>query len=257
MTTLSKDNFTLMEDNEQQKVAYFSQDDAPVSIGLLYDTSGSMRPKMATASEAAAAFFKTSNPDDEFFLIEFSDRPKLVVPFTSDPDQLYQRIVRTKPSGQTSLLDAIHLGLIQMKRARHWRKALVVLSDGGDNWSRHNVREVKNALMESDVQLFAMGVFDPDEAARRTTEEKNGPALLEQLAEQSGGRHYPVTRLQDLPAISTRVSNDLRNEYLLGYYPTRMTRDGKYHQIKVKLSVSGALHDLRTYYRRGYHAPSE
>lgn len=257
VTNLKKENFRILEDNEEQTVSYFSQDDAPVSIGFLLDISGSMRPKMPRASEAAAAFFETSNSDDEFFLVEFSDRAKLIVPFTPDSGALYQHILHTRPFGRTSLLDSIHLALLQMRQAHHPRKALVILSDGGDNWSRHSVRAVRNALLESDVQLYAMGVFDPDEAARKTREEKDGPGLLEELAEHSGGRHYPVLDLKDLSEISTRVSRDLRSEYMLGYHPSHSSRDGKYRQVRVKLTISGASPDLRTYYRRGYYAPTE
>jgi Ca-activated chloride channel family protein len=255
VTTLGRDNFRLMEDDVEQKIVHFSQDDAPVSIGILFDSSGSMRAKMHKASEAAAAFFKTSNAEDEFFLVEFNDRAKLVVPFTKDSDEIYQQIVRTKPFGRTSLLDAVHLALRQMKGAHNSRHAIVILSDGGDNWSRHSAREVRNALRESDVQVYAMGIFDP--GAKNTEEEKNGPELLADLTEQSGGRNYRVDHLDDLPTISARISNDLRSEYLLGYYPKDPSRDGKFHKVAVRLALPGLVNQLRTYYRRGYYAPSE
>lgn len=257
ITDLRKKNFQVLEDNIEQPITYFAQDDAPVSVGLLLDISSSMGPRMRQAAEAAAAFFQTSNPLDEFFLVEFSDRARLTVPFTPDSGDLYQKIVHTRPFGRTSLLDAIHLALGQMKRARNDRKAIVILSDGGDNWSRHNVREVKRALVESEVQLYAMGLFDPDEQARPTREEKDGPALLEHLAQESGGRHYPVENLNDLPEVSRRISLDLRNEYVLGYHPDRGARDGKYHQVKVRLISTGDPRELRTFFRRGYYAPSD
>lgn len=257
VTSLRKDNFRLIEDNVEQKIAHFSQDDAPVSIGLLFDASGSMRHRMQKASEAALSFFKTSNPADEFFLIEFNDRARLTVPFTPDSGQLYQRIVRTRSFGRTCLFDAIHLALAQMKHASNARKALVILSDGGDNWSRHNVSQIRGALLESGVQLYAIGIFDPNEAARPTREEKDGPELLSELADQSGGRHYPVANLNDLPDITSRLGINLRNEYLLGYYSNKSSRDGKYHKIQVTLAVSDNTPPLRTYHRRGYYAPSE
>jgi len=121
-----------------------------------------MRNKMHRSSQAAASFFKTANPEDEFFLVKFNERPKLAVSFTPNADELYEHIVRTKPFGQTSLLDAIHLAACQMKNARNSRKAIVIFSDGGDNRSRHSASEIKNALVESDVQLYAMGIFDSD-----------------------------------------------------------------------------------------------
>jgi Ca-activated chloride channel homolog len=255
--SLSRDNFQLTEDNVEQTITHFTKDDAPVSVGVLFDMSGSMVKKMQTASEAVATFFKTANPEDEFFLVEFGDRAKLAVPFTPDSDELYRHIAHLKPWGKTSLLDAVYLALAQMKHARNFRKAIVILSDGGDNWSRHSVREVRNALLESDVQMYAMGIFDPDDSGKLTAEERNGPRLLDDLAKQSGGRHYRVGNLGDLPAISAAIGNELRNEYLLGYYPRNTSRDGKYRQVKMKLAFPDPRPELRTYYRRGYYAPTE
>jgi VWFA-related protein len=140
-----------------------------------------------------------------------------------------------------------------MKKARNPRKAIVIISDGGDNWSRHSVREVRNTLLESDVQLYAMGIFDPGYSKKKEAETRKGPALLDELARQTGGRNYPVNDLNDLPEISAKIGNDLRNEYLLGYY-TAAARDGKYHQVKLNVSVPGNMPPLRTYYRRGYYA---
>ncbi len=175
VTNLARENFQLFEENAPQTITLFANDDAPMSIGLLFDASGSMKNKKQKVSEAAASFFKTANSEDEFFLVEFNDWAKLVVPFTSDVDELYSRIARVSPFGRTALLDGIHVGLQHMKKARNLRKALVILSDGGDNWSRHNLREVKNALIESDVQVYAMGIFDADSAIHHTREERDGP----------------------------------------------------------------------------------
>jgi VWFA-related protein len=256
VTSLNRDNFHLLEDNLEQEIAYFVKDDAPLSIGLLFDISGSMKDKMEKASEAVAAFFKTANTEDEFFLVEFGDRARLVTPFTTEPDDIYDRIVRTKPLGRTTLLDAIDLGLKQMKKAKHQRKAIVIISDGGDNWSRHSAREIRNRLLEADVQLYAMGIFDPELSIKSPVENRKGPALLEELAGQTGGREYPVDNLNDLPAISAKIGNDLRNEYLLGFYAAG-TRDGKYHRVKVSLALPDNAPPLRANYRRGYYAPTE
>lgn len=256
VTSLKKDNFEVTEDGVEQPIIHFAKDDAPASIGLLFDRSGSMRDKMDKAAEAVTAFFKTANSDDEFFLVEFSDRAKLTVPFTADSGLLFDRITRTKPFGMTSLLDAIHLSLGQMKKAHHSRKAFVIISDGGDNWSRHSAREIRNTLIESDVQLYSMGIFDPDYFSKHEAETRNGPALLEDLARQTGGRSYTVDNLNDLPSISAKIGNEIRNEYLLGYYSNAM-RDGKYHQIRVKLTGTDALPPLRTFFRKGYYAPQQ
>jgi len=231
-------------------------EDAPVSVCLLFDASGSMRLKMQKSSEAAAAFFREANPEDEFSLVEFNDRARLLLPFTQKSDDVYRRISRIRPFGRTSLLDAIFLALKQMKFARYQRKALVVLSDGGDNWSRHSLGEIRNALLESDVQLYAMGIFDPGAGHNTPQEERNGPHLLDGLAEQSGGRLVPVNSLDELPAISQRISRELHNQYLLGYHSSNAACDGKYRHLKVEIKAPDAP-ALRVSFRRGYYAPSE
>jgi VWFA-related protein len=214
-----------------------------------------MQNKMQKSSEAAAAFFRTAGGEDEFFLVKFSGRAKLTVPFTPDSGELYREIVHTRPFGQTSLLDAVHLALAQMKRARNLRKALVIVSDGGDNWSRHTVRQVKSVLIESDVQIYAMGIFDSNYFVKHSREERRGPQLLSELADQSGGRHFPVDNLDDLPAIASRIGRELRDQYVLGYYSSNGARDGKYRQIKLNIAAPTGSSLLRAYYRQGYYAP--
>jgi Ca-activated chloride channel homolog len=254
---LDKANFRISEDNVEQAITHFAKDDAPLSIGLVFDASASMRSKMHKSSEAAAAFFKTANPEDEFFLVEFNERPHLAVPFTFDSDELYRHIVHTRTVGRTSLLDAIHMAIQQMKKASNPRKAILIVSDGGDNCSRYSFGQIKNALLESDVQLYAMGIFDFDDSGRkRPPEEVNGPKLLNELAELSGGRHYPIDDLNDLPQISERIGLELRNQYLLGYSPTNLERDGKYRKIKLDLAAPEGMPALRVQYRRGYYAPA-
>lgn len=256
VTNLTKDDFHLFEDNVEQTITHFAQEDAPISIGLLFDTSGSMHNKMAKASEAAAAFFKTANGEDEFFLVEFGDKPRLALPFTTDSDQVYRKITGLRPFGRTSLLDAIHLGLAQMKHARNSRKAIVIFSDGGDNCSRQTAIQIKHALVESDIQLYSMGIFDSPSPRKRTPpEERNGPKLLDELAAQTGGRNYPVNDLEQLPEISSHISKELRTEYVLGYSPADATHDGKYHRVRVTLAAPEQARQLRTFYRQGYYGP--
>jgi len=257
VTSLIKEDFRLSEDDVEQTIANLAQDDAPVSVGVLFDASASMKGKMLKSCEAVAAFFKTANPEDEFFLVKFGERPKLSVPFTTDSDQLYHAILRTKPFGQTPLLDALQLAAAQMKKARNARKVLVILSDGGDNWSRRSPRQVELALLESDVAVYAMGIFDSDYSTKNTSEERGGPALLERLAEQTGGRHFPVDRLDDLPAITTRIGRELRSQYVLGYYSTNKSRDGKYRRVRLSAAAPKEHPRLHLYYRRGYYSAAE
>lgn len=257
VATLSKDSFQLFEDGVEQKITLFAKEDAPLSVGVVFDASGSMQNKIRKSSEAAATFFKTANADDEFFLVEFNDRAKLTVPFTSDSDEIYKRIAQTKAFGRTSLLDAIHLAAVEMKHARNLRKALVIFSDGGDNRSRYTESEIRNAMLESDVQVYAMGIFNHDDPRKLSREEQNGPQLLNDLAEQTGGRQYPVDQLEDLSTISARISSELRNQYVLGYSPPNKDRDGKYRLVKVNLTAPPEMPGLKTYYRHGYYAPTQ
>jgi Ca-activated chloride channel family protein len=258
VNNLNKTNFRIYEDTVEQTITHFASEDAPLSIGLLFDASGSMRNKMRQSSEAAAAFFKTANREDEFFLIEFNERAKLSVPFTQNSDALYDRIVRTKPMGRTSLLDAVHLAMKQMKNAKNPRKAIVILSDGGDNCSRYTESEIKSAMREADVQVYAMGIFEPPDNSRKLTrEEQNGPRLLDELAEETGGRHFPVQDLNDLPAVCARIGNELRNQYLLGYAPLNEMRDGKYRHVTVIIAPPPDMPPLRAHHRQGYFAATQ
>jgi len=253
---LKRDDFQIYEDGSKQEITYFAKDDAPISIGLLFDSSGSMKNKKKNSSEAAAAFFRTANLDDEFFLIEFDDRPKLVVPFTKDIALLSHEINHARPFGRTALFDAIHMALGLMKNASHDRKALVIVSDGGDNRSRHTFSAIKSAILEADVQLYSMGIFDPEGVTPGSPEESKGPELLEQLAEISGGRNFPIMNLENLATVSTRIGQLLRNQYLLGYNPSNTSRDGLYRGVKLDV-VAPVAAATRIQYRKGYYAPQQ
>lgn len=254
VTNLNVQNFHLFEDGVEQRITHFSSEDAPASVGVLLDTSGSMRDKIRKSAEAAAAFFKTAGDGDEFFLVEFNERPKLVTPFTDDSSEIYRRIARAHTFGRTSLLDAIHLAMVQMKDAKNPRKAILILSDGGDNCSRFTEGEIKSAMREADVQVYALGIFDPDDRPKRTPEERNGPHLLAELAEQTGGRHYPVRKLDELPDLCERIGMDLRNQYMLGYYPSNPAEDGKFRRVKVTVTPPAGMPPLRAQHREGYYA---
>jgi Ca-activated chloride channel family protein len=256
ITNLALENFRVFEDGEEQKIATFSNEDAPLSVGVVFDSSASMSNKIHTSTRAAEAFFRTANTNDEFFLVEFGDKPKLSIPFTVDSDLLSRKISHVRPFGRTSLIDAIQLALLQMKNARNSRKALVIVSDGGDNRSRLTRNELKGALLESDVQLYAMGIFGED-SAKRPEEELNGPQLLSELAEHTGGRCYPVAHLEDLVSVSSEIGKALRTQYLLGYAPTNQSRDGKYRHITVKLVDDHKPSPTTVSYRHGYYAPGQ
>lgn len=257
VTGLDKNNFEVYDNKVQQKIATFTTEDAPIAVGLLFDSSGSMSDKIAKSKEAALDFFKTSNPEDEFFVINFSDEPHLVSGFTSSYQNLEDRLLFVKPGGRTALLDAIYMGLQEMKKSSLNRKALLVISDGGDNHSRYTEREIKRAVRESDVQLFAIGIFEPLAARGRTQEEAAGPGLLSNLADVSGGRLFSVEDPDELPDIAEKISIELRNEYVIGYKPSNLIRDGRWRRIKVKLVPPPGLPPLQVFSRTGYYAPTQ
>jgi VWFA-related protein len=257
VTGMEKENFRLYEDKVEQEITYFASFDAPISIGMVFDASGSMGNKLNKSRQAAAAFFKTANPEDEFFLIQFNDRPQLVVPFTREVEEIQNRLTFTQAKGRTALLDALYLAMQTLKKGRNPRRALLVISDGGDNSSRYTETEIRNVLKEADAQVYAIGIFEPIGARGRTAEELAGPGLLSDLAEMTGGRHFPVDNLNDLPDIAAKIGLELRNQYVLGYISKNPNRDGKYRRISVKLNQPRGLPPLRALHRQGYYAPTQ
>ncbi|MBI1750935.1 MAG: VWA domain-containing protein [Acidobacteria bacterium] len=257
VTGLERENFRVFEDNQEQEVVHFSSEDVPISIGVVLDLSQSMSNKVDKARLAALQFFKTANPQDEFFLVSFNDRAQLVSRFTTSVEELQNRMMYAGAKGRTALLDAIYLGLSQMKGARNTKRALLIISDGGDNHSRYNERDIKNFVKEADVQLYAVGIYDPLGYRNRTPEELNGPSLLAEVTEMTGGRAFPVENLNDLPDIAAKIGMELRNQYVLGYKPANSERDGKWRKIKVRLKPPKGLPPLNVYSRAGYYAPAK
>ncbi len=257
VTGLDREHFRLFEEKVEQTVSHFASEDAPLSVGLVFDASGSMGAKLQKSRQAAAQFFKTANPEDEFFLVQFNDRPQMVVPFTTNTDEIQNRLTFTQAKGRTALLDGVYMALHHMKKARNPRKAILILSDGGDNSSRYTESEIKNLVREADVQIYAIGIFEPVSARGRTAEELAGPGLLTEIAEQTGGRHFPVENINELPDIAAKIGIELRNQYVLGYAPTNQEKDGKYRRVQVRLVQPRGLPPLRTFARAGYYAPSK
>ncbi len=256
VTGLEPDNFRVFEDNIEQEVITFSAEDVPISIGVIFDFSGSMANKVAKAREAAVQFFKTANPQDEFFLVSFNERAELTSSFTNSVEDLQSRLMLTVPKGRTALLDAIYLGLSQMRGAHNAKRALLILSDGGDNHSRYNESDIKRLVKEADTQLYAIGIFDPFGYRSRTPEELNGPSLLSEVTEMTGGRVFAVEKLEELPDIASKIGMELRNQYVLGYRPSNKAHDARWRKVKIKLRTPKGLPPLSVYSKTGYYAPS-
>jgi Ca-activated chloride channel family protein len=257
VTGLEKENFRVYEDGVEQEVVTMSSEDVPVSIGLIFDMSGSMSDKVDKARQAAVQFMRTANPLDQFFLVSFNDRAELTSGFTSSVEELQNRMMFTESRGRTALLDAIYLGLSQMRGAHNAKRALLIISDGGDNHSRYNENDVKNFVKEADCQIYAIGIYDPIGIRSRTSEELNGPSLLSEMTEMTGGRVFPVGNIGELPDIAAKIGMELRNQYVLGYKPSNAQKNGLWRKIKVKLRPPKGLPPLNVYAKTGYYAPAQ
>jgi Ca-activated chloride channel homolog len=254
---LQKEDFHLFEDGVEQNVAHFSGEDAPLSIGLVFDESGSMDYKLRTSQGAVAQFLKTMNADDETMLVEFSDAARLSVGFTANTGEIQDALKKAQPGGLTAMLDALNLALREMKKAKNTRKAIVIISDGGDNHSKYTAAEIESLVREADVQIYAMGVFEPSLPFALTPEEVSGPRLLSEIATQTGGRAFAAALMGDLPGVAARIAIELRNQYVLGYYPKNQSKDGKYRRVEVKLAQPHGVSPLKAHWRLGYYAPSQ
>lgn len=254
---LEKEDFTILEEGAEQKITHFSGEDAPLSVGILVDTSGSMDFKLDTSRRAVAEFLKTMNAQDEAFLIQFNDQAQVAQAFTSDMREIENRMTSLRAGGLTALLDAVDLGVREMKKAKNPRKALVVVSDGGDNHSRYTASDIKDVVREADTQIYAMGVFEPNLLPQMTTVEVSGPRLLAQIADQTGGRAFGASEFSQLPAIAEKIAIELRNQYVLAYSPTNGERDGKYRHVEVRVRQPKGLPTLKARWRLGYYAPMQ
>jgi Ca-activated chloride channel homolog len=246
---LEKENFQVFDEKLPQKITTFAMDDEPIAAGLVFDTSGSMGDKLRLSRMAAAVFFKIADPDDEFFLVEFDSQPRLVVPLTKDTGWIENELTFSRSHGSTSLLDAIYMALQEMHKSRKNKRTLLIISDGGDNNSRYTVKEVTNLIQESDVLIYAIGVF----GGGSSPEEAGGPELLSRIAEQTGGRMF-YARPSELPDVAKAIGIELRNRYILGYSPENQAHDGKYHHVTVKLVPPRGMPRLQAHWRVGYTA---
>jgi VWFA-related protein len=249
---LQKEHFTLLEDQVEQAITNFSAEDAPASIGFVFDSSDSMRPKLAKAREAVASLLNKAHAEDEFFLVQFSSVPELVVPMTNRREDIWNRVESLQLGGATALLDAVNLAMEEMKKARHIRKAIIIISDGEDNASRGSMSQFKTAVREASVLIYAIGI-DSNNSSMRT--EANGSAFLREIASQTGGRLIEVHKLNQLPEAASRIGEWLRRQYVLGYVPNSSAHNGGYHHIQVRLSRPKGFPQLHAFWRLGYYDP--
>ena len=243
VTGLERENFRIFEDGVEQEVLHLATEHVPISAGVILDISGSMEGQIDHARQVALRFFKNANPQDEFFLVHFNNRAQLVSTFTRSVDELRDKLLYTRASGRTALLDAVYLGLAHIKKARNSRRVIIVISDGGDNHSRYNEKDVEQLAKETDVQFYGIGYFD-----------YTGLGVMKRLVQMTGGRFFPMDLLS---GVADYIWNELREQYILAYKPSHRARDGKWHKVKVQLRPPKGLPPLRVYARTGYLAPSQ
>jgi Ca-activated chloride channel homolog len=249
VTALQKQDFKLYEGEKLQKIRYFFQEEEPLSIAVLLDVSKSMSDKIATEREALQDFFNNANPEDEYFEITFSDRPRLVASSTNSLEELQRPLTLAEPAGPTAMLDAIYLAEAQLRTAKYKRRAIVIFSDGGDNVSRHSHKEIRGLVRERDVEVYAIGLFEA--APFGSVEEKLGKMWLSQITDCTGGRTVAIQRREKVPEAAAAVSREIRSQYVLGYHPSN-SRDGKWRKIKVRVASATQQQALRASYKQGY-----
>ncbi|HUO61383.1 MAG TPA: VWA domain-containing protein [Candidatus Acidoferrales bacterium] len=250
---LNAGDFSVLDGKSQQRIRYFGEEDSPISIAVLLDSSTSMWHYFDEARSAAIEFFRESNPLDEFALVSFADKPRVVVDFSDLLSELQPVLLPLEPKGYTALWDAIYLGASQMRHAKYPKKAILIISDGGDNHSRYTQAEVKKMLEEADVQVYAIDLF---KAYPKTVEEKSGLLWLDEVTTVTGGRTFLVHDAAELHEAVREINSELRNQYVLGFLPESIARDGKWHKLKVDLSPT-TQGKLRVYAKKGYYAPAD
>jgi VWFA-related protein len=253
---LNKEMFLLYENGVQQTIVHFESEEAPISACLVFDSSGSMANKLYKSVEAIHELLDAAIADDEYCLIPFSDRPEIIVGISNGSARVAAAMNRIYPGGWTALLDAIYLGMREVKRGHNRRKAIVLISDGGDNRSQHTQREIKQLVREADAQIYCIGILSPEVLLVRA-EEIVGPSLMGNISRQSGGRLFRIHEIDELPSAIAKITMALRHQYVLGYYPKDGHNDGKYRRITVKLNLPKGTSGLRAYWRAGYYAPGE
>jgi Ca-activated chloride channel homolog len=253
---LPKDEFELYEGEEPQQIRYFSREDAPISLGVLLDLSKSMSNKIDEAREAVQQFFRAANPEDDYFVITFNNEPHVAADTTQSLGSIQEKLAQATPAGRTALLDAIYLGIQKAHRAKYKRRALLIISDGGDNSSRYTTKEIRKLVQEADVQIYAVGIFD---SFFHTPEEWSGKRLLTEITTATGGHAATLHNVAELPELAARIGEELRSQYLLGYRPNQPIPDGKWRRIRVLLkpATSASSGEFQVRSKRGYLAPGQ
>lgn len=253
---LDRNDFTIYEDGVEQTIVHFSSEEVPVSMCLVIDSSGSMAGKFRKANEAILALLRYSNPEDEYCVVRFSDSPEVLVRMTRNSSQVTTVLNQIHPYGWTALLDAIHLSIQEVRTGHNQRKAIVLISDGGDNRSRHSEKSIKRLVRETEAQIYSIGIVAAEDKWMYPVQ-VDGSSLLRAISNESGGMLFLIRAVSDLPVAIEHIESALRHQYVLGYYPTAHKLDGKYRRVTIKLHSHDNSRPLKAYWRAGYYAPTE
>lgn len=251
VTGLTPENFRVYDNKRPVPIASFARQDQPIAVGLIFDCSHSMSNKFKTERFAPSELFQQLGPNDESFLVTVSDRAVLRTPLTTDLAMVANSLIFSHPHGTTPLLDGIEMGLHELKKSHLQRRALIVVSDGGDNNSRYTLHEIEEMVVESNAQVFTVLLYNNPQAP----EELLGPGLMEHLAQKSGGVNFTINNMADIRQAMTKIGVSLHNQYVLGYYMPDDSRSGQYRKITVQLLVPRGMPRLMIRAREGYYAP--
>jgi Ca-activated chloride channel family protein len=240
VTSLKAEDFQIFEDRIEQKIRYFSSEVTPISLGLVFDMSRSMEKKLGFARDAALKFLETGTPDDEYFLVEFSNRAHLAEGFTSDISRLRDKLTLVPAQGNTALYDAVYLGLAQLKSGQNPRKALLLITDGEDNHSRYSRRDIREFVREADAQIYVIDM---------------GRALVGELADMTGGHSYHAS-VNNLEETCEKIALELKSQYVIGFESTNTSKDGKFRKLRVKVNPPEGMSKLSVRARDGYYGPT-
>jgi Ca-activated chloride channel family protein len=251
---LKKEHFSIFDDHMPQVITHFTSEDAPASIGLVIDCSDSMQTRLGKAQEAIYAVLQSANPGDEFFLIRFSDKPELKVGSTSQTEEIRRSVRALRANGSTALLDAVNTAWLEMRKTRYARRAIILISDGEDNASHITPDEFNQLAAENDTTIYTLFIGAlpdiPEQWSKAT-----GLKLLADIARQTGGEMFPVSKVKELPNISRNISSWVRSQYVLGYVPGNHSRNCGYHRIRVKVSKPDGFPKLHPTWRLVYYVP--
>jgi len=244
VTGLSRKNFDVFDDGVKQEIAHFSDEDAPLTLGIIYDVSGSMGDLTSRSFQTLRSFFETSHQDDEYFIIAFNDRAKLVQDFTTSPSEIMSRVIFVKAKGSTALYDGVYLGIEKARQGRHQKRALLIISDGEENSSRYNGRELRELLKESDVPVYSIAI----------SQLYAGVGTLQWLSNSSGGMTFSPADEPQTRDIYTRIALMLRHQYAIGFYPSNTETSEPWHKIRLMITAPRGLGRLSLSYKKTYRS---